>query len=77
MVRAGEEHKHAGIVVQIVEVLPFHTVSGRGELMIAYRIKDGKYTSPVAHFWMSVRDDIRPKIKQVADYYVQVRGSLR
>ena len=77
MVRAGEEHEVEGIKLQIVEVMPYRTFRGRRMLMIAYRIIDGDFISPVAHFWIPEGADVRPKIEEVVKHYLTIRGRLR
>ena len=77
MVRAGEEHEVEGIKIRIVEVLPYRTFRGRRMLMIAYRIIDGDFTSPVAHLWIEEGADIRPKLKELVRNYLTIRGRLR
>ena len=77
MVRAGEEHEVEGIRVRIEEVMPYRTFRGRRMLMIAYRIIDGDFTSPVAHFWIPEEADIRPKIEEIVRNYLAIRGRFR
>jgi len=77
VVRAGEEHEVEGIRVRIVEVLPYRTFRGRRMLMIAYRIIDGDFTSPVAHLWIEEGADIRPKLEELVRNYLTIRGRLR
>jgi len=76
MVRKGEIHEHQGIKVKLVEVIPYYTFKGRRHFLIAYRIIDGKYTSPVAHFWMAENEDIREKIEAVVKHYLEIRKTL-
>lgn len=76
MVREGETYSHNNITVKIVEVSPIRHFSGRKELMVAYQIVDGNYTSPVAHFWMSERADIRDKIREIVEYYKSIKKSI-
>jgi hypothetical protein len=77
MVRAGETYEFDGIIVEIVEVNPYYTFSKVRNLMISYRIKEGSFVSPVAHLWMSEVDDIRARLKEVVEYYIQVKKTLR
>jgi len=81
MVRPGETHtvetEVGEIKVQIVEVLPYRTPTRRRALLIGYRIVDGKFESPVAHFWMYEGENIRKKIEDVVNYYLQVRNIVR
>jgi len=76
MVRAGETYTHKKIVVKIMEVIPYRSYTGRRHLMIAYKIIDGDFESPVAHFWKPEGEDIRPYIERVVEYYLEVRKSL-
>ena len=77
MVRVGETYTHEKITVEIVEVLPYFDIVGRKHFQIAYRIKDGNYVSPVAHFWMDKNEDIRDYIKQVVEQYLSIVKPLR
>jgi len=77
MVRPGEVYEHEGIKVQIVEVAPYYTYKKRKQLLIGYRLIDGSYTSPTAHFWMSEHEDIRRKIEEVVNFYREVKKSLQ
>jgi len=76
VVRAGEEHQVSGVTVRILEVTSYRTFSGRRELMVAYQIIDGDYISPIAHFYMAEREDVRRKIEEVVNYYLQVKSAL-
>jgi len=64
------------IVVELVEVSRYRTPAGRVELMIAYRIHDHRYISPIAHFWMQEREDIRPHIETVVEQYRRIKEAL-
>jgi len=75
--RAGERYEHKGITVRLVEVIRYQSPSKRRMLMVAYRIIDGDYNSPVAHFWMPARDDIRVHIERVVDNYLTIKASIR
>ena len=77
MVRAGETYKIDDVKVHIVEVLSYKKMSGRKELMIGYKIEDGDFVSPVAHFWMDEYDDIRRHLRRVVNYYKEVKNVLR
>jgi len=75
--RAGEQYEHKDVVVKLVEVIRYLSPSKRRMLMIAYRIIDGDYRSPVAHFWMPARDDIRVHIERLIENYLSIKASLR
>lgn len=77
MVRAGQEYEHEKVVVQIVEVLPYFDIAGRKHYQIAYKIKDGQYESPVAHFWIDQRTDIREMVRQIVEQYLAIVKPLR
>jgi len=72
MVRTGETYKEGKIVFKIVEVIPTVNVDGSKELLIGYRIIDGGYVSPIAHFWMKENEDIRDKIREIVEFYKEV-----
>jgi len=77
LVKIGDKFFEQGITVEIVEVIEYTRFSGRKMLLIGYRIKDGDYRSPVAHFWMDAFEDITEKIKEIVDYYLNIRKVLR
>ncbi len=76
MVRAGEVYNVDGIKVRIVEVAPYYTYRKQRCFLIGYRIVDGNYTSPIAHFWMRETEDIRKKIREVVDFYKDIKKSM-
>jgi len=76
MVRAGETYEHEGIKVKIMEVKPYYTYRKRRNLLIGYKIIDGNYTSPTAHFWMAENEDIRRKIEEVVNFYLDIKKSM-
>ena len=77
MVRANETYEVEGITVRIMEVIPYTTFSGRKELLISYRIEDGRFTSPIAHFWMREGEDPRPYIERIVSQYKAVKNIFR
>ena len=77
MPRPGERYTHDGIVVEIVEVVEYKTFGGRRCYLIGYKIRDGNYESPVAHFWCDVNANIAEEIKKVVEFYKQVRDVIR
>jgi len=76
MVRQGETFEHEGIKVKIVEVAPYSTYRKQRNLLIGYKIIDGKYTSPTAHFWMRESEDIRRKIEEIVNFYLDIKKSM-
>ena len=76
MVRAGEILEEGGVKVRIVEVAPYYNYRKRKHYLIGYRIIDGNYTSPVAHFWMAEGEDIRKKIQEVVNFYKDIKKSM-
>jgi len=76
MVREGETYTHKNITIVILEVREYTTFAGRKELMIAYRLKDGRYTSPTAHFWMPQTKDINVEIRKIVEHYLNVRAAV-
>jgi len=76
MVRVGETYEHEGIKIRIVEVAPYYTYRKRRHLLIGYKIIDGNYTSPTAHFWMREGEDIRKKIEEVINFYLDIKKSM-
>ncbi len=77
MVREGETYEHEGIKVVIMEVIPYKRFSGKKELLVAYKLIDGEYESPVAHFWMGEHEDIRKIIRDIVNYYLKIKPVLR
>jgi len=76
MVRVGENYEHQGITVKIVEVAPYYTFRKRKHFLIGYKIIDGNYTSPTAHFWMAEGEDVRKKIEEVVNFYLDIKRSM-
>jgi len=76
MVRVGEVYEHQGIKIKIVEVAPYYTYKRRKNLLIGYKLIDGDFTSPTAHFWMRETEDIRKKIEEVVKFYLEVKSSM-
>jgi len=76
MVMVGEKHKHGAITIEIVEVIPYKNYAGKKEMMVGYKIKDGDYVSPVAHFWMGEGQDVSKKIREIVEYYKTIKSSL-
>lgn len=76
MVRVGETFEEKGVKLRIVEVAPYYTYRKYKCYLIGYRIIDGKYTSPVAHFWMRDGEDIRKKVREVIDFYLDIKKSM-
>jgi len=77
VVRAGETYEHENIVVEVVEVTPYLDFSKRRHLMIAYRIKNGAWTSPLAHWWQGEREDPRPIVERIVENYLAIKPRLR
>ncbi|RLG33798.1 hypothetical protein DRN97_04215 [Methanosarcinales archaeon] len=76
MVRAGETYELENIKVRIVEVISYMGYKRRRHLLIGYRIIDGSYQSPIAHFWMRETEDIRRKIEEIVKYYLDIKKSM-
>jgi len=76
MVRVGETYEEQGIKIKIVEVAPYRTYRKKRNLLIGYKIIDGQYQSPVAHFWMAEGEDIRKKIEEIVNYYKDIKKSM-
>jgi len=76
MVRQGETYEHQGIKIRIVEVAPYYTYRRHRNLLIGYKIIDGTYTSPTAHFWMRETEDIRRRIEQIVNFYLDIKKSM-
>jgi len=77
VVRAGETHEHRGITIKIVEVIPYQDFSKRKCFMVGYQLIDGKWTSPIAHWWQGEREDPRPIIERIVENYLTVKPHLR
>ena len=76
MVKVGDEFEDSGIVVKIMEMAPYFSASGSPSYMVGYIIKDGKYTSPTAHFWMLTSGDIKREVKKIVAYYNEIKIHL-
>jgi len=57
------------ITLQILEVRPFSDPFNRKQFMVGYRITDGKYTSPIAHFWIKDLRKLGKSIKEIVRHY--------
>jgi len=75
--RVGETFEHKKVILEIVEPIPFFDPSNRRSLMICYRLHDGDWVGPKAYFWMGRNQDIRPRIEETIDYYLDVVKPLR
>jgi len=53
----------------IVEANPFHDAFDRTSLMVGYKILDGRYASPVAHFWMRSGESIEQMASRILGEY--------
>lgn len=76
MVRVGESFEHQKIVIKIVEVKPYFDPSNRRCLMVGIILIDGKYTSPVYHFWMGKNEEIRTHIEKCANDYLSHQKAI-
>jgi len=76
MVRTGESYEHEGIKVRIVEVATVTLYKGRRTYLIGYKIIDGDYTSPTAHFHMAEYEDIRRWVERIVDHYLDIKRSM-
>jgi len=76
MVRAGETHEHQGIKIRIVEVATIIGYKRRKTYLIGYKIIDGDYTSPAAHFWMAENEDIRQHIEKIVSFYLEIKDKM-
>ena len=76
MVRVGEVFEEGGIKLRVVEVAPYYTYRKRKCYLIGYRIIDGNYQSPVAHFWMREGEDIRKHVRDVINFYKDIKKSM-
>jgi len=76
MVRAGETHEHENIKVKIVEVATVTVYKRRRTYLIGYKIIDGDYTSPTAHFHMAEHEDIRRWIERIVNHYLDIKKSM-
>jgi len=74
--RVGERVEHKGVIFEVVEVMEY-TVTGTDRwYLIAYRIIDRDYTSPVAHLPMRAREDFTEKVQAVIENYLQLKNRL-
>lgn len=75
-IKIGDTHTHKGVTLEVVEVTKLTTFSGITQLMIAYKIRDRDYVSPVAHVFVNEGQDVRTAFEQVIDYYLNVKRML-
>lgn len=85
LVRQGEKHEHKGITVYIIEVQAQFSASRRKRYMVSYRLSDPRpphtaekpFTTPIAHLWIPVGQDIRQKIAELVDHYTDIIDRMR
>ena len=75
-VRTGQSFSHKNITIEIVEVIKTRDILNRTQYIIAYRIRDGNFVSPVAHWFLSETDDVKKWIKETIDFYLKVKNSI-
>jgi len=75
-INAGYKHYEGSITIEIVEVAEVPQFPSGKAYMIAYRIIDGDYVSPVAHLFVSSDTDLKKEFKRVVDFYNQVKSSI-
>jgi hypothetical protein len=66
-----------GITLQIVDIQPFFDPFHRNNFMVGYRVIDGKYTSPIAHFWMRDLSKLGQSIKDIVRSYKRTLRRIR
>ena len=75
MPRTGERIEHKGVIFEVVEVLPYKIPTPSGTFheyyLIGYRIIDGNFRSPVAHFYMRRDEDFMEKVQKIIDEYLR------
>jgi len=75
--KPGDKFYKDTVTFEIVEV---NTVRGYRQppvYIVAYRIRDKDYVSPVAHLFITEGDDARAWIQRVIDHYIQNRNYIR
>lgn len=85
LVRQGEKHEHKGITFFVIEVQAQFSASRRKRYMISWRLSDPRpphsekepYVTPIAHLWLPVGMDIRQKIAEVVDHYVDIMDRMK
>jgi len=73
---AGERVRVNDVILEIVEVIPYRTISGRKDLLVGYKIINGKFTFPVAHIWGRENANWRLTLKEVVEHYLEMRKKL-
>jgi len=74
--RNGERIQHGMIIIEIMEVSEYKMPWGEKYMMVAYRIREGNFVSPVAHVWGKTKEDIQKRLLEVVQFYNQVRSLL-
>ncbi|RLG05462.1 MAG: hypothetical protein DRN61_00590 [Thaumarchaeota archaeon] len=77
MPRAPQSFTVRDVIVEIVEVMEHRTFTGQREYLVAYRIRDGRFISPVAHFICRSEQEFRRRLNEVVDHYYTLKPMLR
>jgi len=75
--RPGQEIRIGEIIIRIVEVIPYRTITGKRHYLIAYNIRDRDYQSPTAHIWIAEGESPAKKFEAVVKYYLEVVRGIR
>jgi len=76
MVEPGSTYNVEGILFQIIETHRYYDVAKRSHLLVSYRIKDGSYVSPIAHFNISLGADPKDLIKKIVIQYLRSKQTI-
>jgi len=76
MVRPGSRYVEGPVTVEIVEVIRTKDFIGRPLFIISYRLREGSYVSPVAHWFVYPHEDLRKLIRETVDFYLSVKKSI-
>jgi len=93
MTSIGKDVVIDGIRLHIVEIATIKKYKRGYRFLVGYRIIDGGFISPVAHFWFDfpvdwtkindehtieqVENIIKQKAKEVIDFYKRIKGKVK
>ena len=80
-VEAGMRFRTQGVIIEILEVIPYETPYGGKSFLIAYRIHDHGRVTPTAHFWLrdyeARGEKLKDKLAEIASFYNEVKKKVK
>jgi len=76
-VSAGMKFYKDTVTLEIIEVNVVKGYRSDDTYIIAYRLRDGNFVSPVAHIFVKRGEDVRKHIELVIDNYLNNRNYIK